>query len=177
MAEKKSDKDKKGDPEGTDAVVVDANGKRVMPKALDLKVDLDRLELDEVSVEVENLSASLDLKVSVANFVNVQASASAHLGKTSVEVKGLGAEAHLGVDINNVTRVVETTLKALTENPEILKVLEKTVESSVGALGIGVNESLTSLLGDDNDPDRANKLLDAIAAVTPGGSEKSAKKK
>lgn len=169
MAQKKSDKDKKGDPEGTDAIVVDADGKRVMPKALDLKVDLDKLTLDEVSIELEDLSASLDLKVSVANFVNVQASASAHLGKTTVEVKGLDVEAHLGVDINNVTRVVETTLKTLAENPEILKVLEKTVESSVGALGIGLGggaDGLASLLTSDDDGENANKLLEALGVST-----------
>ena len=153
MAEKKGDKNQKGDPEGTDAIVVDKDGKRVMPKALDLKVDLDRLELDEVTVEVENLRASLDLKVSVANFVNVQASASAHLGKTSVEVKGLDAEAHLGVDINNVTRVVET---------------------SVGALGIGlggVGDGVASILTSDDDGEAADTLLEAL------GVSKASKKK
>jgi hypothetical protein len=85
------------------------------------------------------LRALLSLDARVANLVQLTAGADVSIDKVSLEIKGVKAEAHLRVSLDNVARIVTRTLDTLDRNPKLLESVGKTLETVGNAAGNTLN--------------------------------------
>src|SRR5215216_6413198 len=134
----------------------------------DVVVDIRKVKVDEVYVDVEHLEAHLALRASLANLLQVVAGVHIHLGKVEVDISGVEAEALLKVRLENLYDILDRALTTLDRNPEILESLVKTVDDTVGNIGelgqqaLGPGGAVSQTLGG---------LTDAAGqAVGPGGA-------
>src|SRR5215218_2803701 len=138
----------------------------------DVFIDIRKVKVDEVYVDVEQLEAHLALRAKLANLLQVVAGVHISLGKVEVDISGVEAEALLKVRLENLYDILDRALTTLDRNPEILESLVKTVDDTVGSVGdlgekaLGQGGALTQTLGDVGQA--------AQQAVQPGGAASEA---
>jgi hypothetical protein len=98
-------------------------------------VDIRRLKVDEVYVDVEHLEAHLALRAKLANLLQVVAGVHVSLGKVEVDISGVEAEAELKVRLENLYDILDRALTTLDRNPEILERLVDAADDAVGDIG------------------------------------------
>ena len=101
----------------------------------DVLLDVPNISVEEITLEVENLRAHLSLDARVANLVSLTAGADVAIDKVKLTIKGVQAEAHLVVRLDNVAAILDRTLTTIDRNPEILVKLLETVDKTVGTVG------------------------------------------
>src|SRR5215218_1136514 len=101
----------------------------------DVFVDIQKVKVDEIYVDVEQLEAHLALRAKVANLLQVVAGVHVHLGKVVVDIKGVEAQARLKVRLENLYDILDRALTTLDENPQILESLVNTVDDTLGDVG------------------------------------------
>jgi hypothetical protein len=101
----------------------------------DVFIDIRKVKVDEVYVDVEHLEAHLALRAKLANLLQVVAGVHVSLGKVEVDISGVEAEALLKVRLENLYDILDRALTTLDRNPEILESLVKTVDDTVGSVG------------------------------------------
>jgi hypothetical protein len=120
----------------------------------DVFVDIRKVKVDEVYVDVEHLEAHLALQAKLANLLQVVAGVHVHLGKVEVDIKGVEAEALLKVRLENLYDILDRALTTLDRNPEILESLVHTLDDTVGQVGqlgekaLGPGGAVSQTLGD-----------------------------
>jgi hypothetical protein len=138
----------------------------------DVFVDINKLRVDEIYVDVEQLEAHLALRARLANLLQVVAGVHVHLGKVEVDVKGVEANALLKVRLENLYDILDRALTTLDENPQILEGLVDTVGDTLGSVGelgqkaLGPGGAVTQTLSDVGET--------AEQAVRPGGAASEA---
>src|SRR5215207_4031439 len=134
----------------------------------DVFVDIHKVKVDEVYVDVEQLEAHLALRAKLANLLQVVAGVHVHLGKVVVDIKGVEAQARLKVRLENLNDILDRALTTLDQNPQILESLVKTVDDTLGDIGelgqkaLGPGGAVTQTLSDVGET--------AEQAVRPGGA-------
>jgi hypothetical protein len=134
----------------------------------DVFVDIEKVKVDEIYVDVEHLEAHLALRAKLANLLQVIAGVHVGLGKVEVDIKGVEAQARLKVRLENLYDILDRALTTLDRNPEILESLVNTVDDAVGDIGelgqkaLGPGGAVTQTLGDVGQA--------AQQAVHPGGA-------
>ena len=108
----------------------------------DVVLEVPNLSIDSIGVNVQNLQAHLALAANVANLVSLDAGADVSIGRVRLEIVGVGAEAYLYVDLDNVTRIVNRVVSTLDRNPRILTQTLATVDNAVGTVGGVANRAL-----------------------------------
>src|SRR5512133_4200375 len=101
----------------------------------DVFVDIEKVNVDEIYVDVEQLEAHLALRAKLANLLQVVAGVHVHLGKVEVDIKGVEVQARLKVRLENLYDILDRALTTLDRNPEILDSLAKTLDDTVGDVG------------------------------------------
>jgi hypothetical protein len=101
----------------------------------DVVVDIRKVKVDEIYVDVEHLEAHLALRASLANLLQVVAGVHVHLGKVEVDISGVEAEALMEVRLENLYEILDRALTTLDRNPEILESLVHTADNAVGDIG------------------------------------------
>jgi hypothetical protein len=119
-----------------------AAGPSQREQAYDVVVDVPRLCVQRISLEVDNLYAHLSLDARVANLINVQAGADVTIGTVQLAIQGVRARALLLVDLDNVVQIVDRTLTFIDNNPEVVSHLIGTVQRTVGTVGNVANTAL-----------------------------------
>lgn len=104
-------------------------------KDYDVILDVPNLSVEEIKLDVQNLKAHLSLDARVANLVQLTAGADVAIDKVALTIKGVKAQAHLRVSLDNVAKIVNKTLDTLDKHPEILESLGRTVENVGNAAG------------------------------------------
>jgi hypothetical protein len=138
----------------------------------DVFIDIRKVKVDEVYVDVEHLEAHLALRAKLANLLQVVAGVHVSLGKVEVDITGVEAEALLKVRLENLYDILDRALTTLDRNPEILESLVKTVDDTVGSVGdlgeqaLGPGGAVTETLGDVGQA--------AQQVVQPGGAASQA---
>src|SRR5919201_4879371 len=94
----------------------------------DVYVDIAKVKVDEIYVDVEQLEAHLALRAKLANLLQVVAGVHVHLGKVEIDIKGVEAQAELKVRLENLYDILDRALSTLDRNPEILESLVHTVD-------------------------------------------------
>jgi hypothetical protein len=101
----------------------------------DVLLEVPNLRVEQILLEVENVTVHLDLDARVANLVSIKAGADAHIGKVKLDIRGVEAEAYLEVRLDNVARILDRTLTTIDRNPQLLERLLTTVDRTVGTVG------------------------------------------
>jgi hypothetical protein len=105
----------------------------------DVILDVPTLSVDELTLEVDKLDAKLNLDARVSELVVLTAGVDLSIDKVALGIKGVQAEAHLSVCLDDVRAIIERTLDTLDRNPNLLSGLLSAVtgllSQTVNALG------------------------------------------
>src|SRR5919107_773164 len=95
----------------------------------DVLLDVSELEVDRISLEVENLRAHVSVLAELANLVSLSVGADARLDRVKLEIEGVRAKVLLKVRLENVRAILEMALDTVAEHPEILESLGQTLDA------------------------------------------------
>ena len=112
----------------------------------DVLLDVPRLEVDEITLEVNNLQVDIALDARLANLLKLTAGANASIDQVKIGIKGVRAQATLIVRLDNVRAIIERTLQTLDNNPQIVTQLLSTVDNTVNTVG-GVANNTVGTVG------------------------------
>ncbi len=152
----------------------------------DVLLDVSELEVDRISLEVENLRAHVSVLAELANLVSLSVGADARLDRVKLEIEGVRAKVLLKVRLENVRAILEKALDTVAEHPEVLESLGQTLDELLeGRLG-DARDTLEQLLEglEEGDPvdarlkerleDVRNILQDIVALQDGGGTGREA---
>jgi hypothetical protein len=122
-----------------DASVQDWLGSNQDPDVLLCVPDLG---VDKITLTVEDLVADVDLHARVLNAVDIHVGAHVTLGKVSLEIENVHAQAMLKVKLDKVSVIVDRIMQTIDNHPEILTGLLSPIGEGVRQAGIGVREGL-----------------------------------
>src|ERR687894_1481462 len=122
----------------------------------DVLLDVSELEVDRITLEVEDLRAHVSILVELANLLNLSVGVDARLDRVKLEIEGVEAEVLLKVRLRHVRAILEKALDTLAQNPEILRILARSisqlVRESLGQTLVTLNDVLAGLeVGDTVD--------------------------
>jgi hypothetical protein len=86
----------------------------------DVVLDVPRLCIDELILEVDSLTARVSLDANVANLVRVSAGAGTAIGRVNLKLSRVRATMLLAVDLSYVKHVVDETMSYLDGHPDVL---------------------------------------------------------
>src|SRR5215208_4257916 len=109
----------------------------------DVLLDVENLEVEKITLEVDNLRAHISVLAELANLLNLSVGADVQLGRVKLEIDGVRAQALLKVRLENVRAILEKALETLGEHPEILQnlaqaltaLLREALQDASSALG------------------------------------------
>jgi len=110
----------------------------------DVLLDVSELEVDRINLEVEDLRAHVSILAELANLLSLSVGVDARLDRVKLEIEGVEAKVLLKVRLKHVRAILEKALDTIAENPEILRILAR-------SLSRVVRESLGETLGTLNE--------------------------
>jgi len=134
----------------------------------DVLIDIRKVKVDEIYVDVEKLEAQLSLFAKVGDLLQVTAGVHASLGKVEVDIKGVEVEAKMTVRLEQLYDILDRTFATLDRNPQILESVVQTVGNAVddvsdlGEKALGPGGAVSQTLDDVGQA--------AQQAVQPGGA-------
>ena len=134
----------------------------------DVFMDIPKVKVEEIYLDVEGLDAHLSLRTRLANLVQLVAGVHVHCGKIELDIKGVEAEAMLKVRLENLYDILDRALTTIDRNPQILESLLKTVDTAVDDVG----QTAQTALGPRGAASRAVDQVGQTAqqALGPGGA-------
>lgn len=115
------------------------------PDAPDVYLTVPTLHVDEINLEVEDLTAHVSLSTEVLDLLKLNVGADVHLGRVQLDVKGVEAQAELEVRLRHVAAIVERVLTTIDRNPQILEHVTRGVETATSELGSGTGQAVAEL--------------------------------
>jgi hypothetical protein len=106
------------------------------PGEPDVYLSVPDLQVDEISLDVENLQAHLALKARLGNLLELNAGAHVAVEKVQLEIKGVAAKALLKVRLENVYAILDRALTSIDRNPQILEGVVHALDDAVGPGGV-----------------------------------------
>src|SRR5215218_10022715 len=97
----------------------------------DVLLNVSELEVDRITLEVEDLRAHVSVLAELANLVNLSVGVDARLDRVKLEIEGVEAEVLLKVRLKHVRAILEKALDTIAEHPEILETLNRSVSGLV----------------------------------------------
>jgi hypothetical protein len=91
--------------------------------APDVLLDVSELRVDEISLEVEDLTARVSLEADVLDLLKLHVGVDATLGGVQLTIKGVEAKVLLKVRLDNVARIIDRVFDTIDNNPELIGVL------------------------------------------------------
>jgi pyruvate/2-oxoglutarate dehydrogenase complex dihydrolipoamide acyltransferase (E2) component len=132
----------------------------------DVLLDVENLEVDRISLEVDGLRAHVSLLAELANLLHLSVGADVRLDVVKLEIEGVEAQAVLKVRLEHVRAILEKALDTIAENPQILEILSRTAEEVGGAAQEAVGEGgAVSELG-EGVGDATQRVGEAAGQVT-----------
>jgi pyruvate/2-oxoglutarate dehydrogenase complex dihydrolipoamide acyltransferase (E2) component len=93
----------------------------------DVILDVSQLEVERITLEVDDLRAHVSILAELANLVSLSVGADVQLGRVKLEIEGVKAQVLLEVRLEHVRAILEKALDTIAENPEILEILGQTL--------------------------------------------------
>ena len=91
----------------------------------DVLLDVRELEVDRLTLEVEDLRAHVSLMAELANLLRLSVGVDARLDRVKLEIQGVEAKVLLKVRLEHVRAILEKALETIAEQPEILRILSR----------------------------------------------------
>jgi hypothetical protein len=101
------------------------------PSPPDVLLDVSELEVDRINLEVEDLRAHVSVLAELANLVRLSVGVDATLDRVKLEIEGVQAKVLLKVRLEHVRAILEKALDTIAENPEILRILSRSLSTLV----------------------------------------------
>src|ERR671911_1651224 len=108
----------------------------------DVLLDVSELEVDRITLEVEDLRAHVSILVELANLLHLSVGVDARLERVKLEIEGVEAKVLLKVRLEHVRAILEKALDTIAEHPEILRILARSLSQVVRE---SLEETLTNL--------------------------------
>jgi hypothetical protein len=89
----------------------------------DVLLDVRELEVDRLTLEVEDLRAHVSLMAELANLLRLSVGVDATLDRVKLEIQGVEANVLLKVRLEHVRAILEKALDTIAAHPEILRIL------------------------------------------------------
>jgi len=86
----------------------------------DVVLNVSRLGVERISLNVSNLKANLNLNAAVGSLVTLTAGVDVSIDNVNLEIDGVEAQALLTVRLDNVRAIISDTLSTLEKNPNLL---------------------------------------------------------
>jgi exonuclease VII small subunit len=119
-----------------------SNGQEPDSQEPDVLLDVSDLEVDRITLEVEDLRAHVSILVELANLLNLSVGVDARLDQVKLEIEGVEAEVLLKVRLKHIRAILEKALDTIGEHPEILRILARSLSQVVRE---SLEESLATL--------------------------------
>jgi hypothetical protein len=111
----------------------------------DVLLDVPELSVEQITLEVNNLTANVALDAQLANILKLTAGADVRIDQVKLDIKGVRAQATLIVRLDNVRAIIERTLQTLDNNPQIVTQLTGTLNNAVSATGGVLNNTVNTV--------------------------------
>jgi hypothetical protein len=108
----------------------------------DVVLEVPRLSVDSIVLRVDTLDARLSARARVAGLLSLDAGATVHVDSVGLTIAGVGGQAYLYADLDNVARIVNRVLQTLDRNPDIVTSLLGVVDTTVRTVGGVANTAL-----------------------------------
>jgi hypothetical protein len=165
-----------------DAEVAPAVSQEADDQEPDVLLDVSELEVDRITLEVENLRAHVSILAELANLLSLSVGVDARLDRVKLEIEGVEAKVLLKVKLKHVRAILEKALDTIAAHPEILRILVRSVSrlvrESLGETLATLNEVLEGLeVGDTVDEalrgslEQVRSTLEEILERTERGVE------
>jgi pyruvate/2-oxoglutarate dehydrogenase complex dihydrolipoamide acyltransferase (E2) component len=99
----------------------------------DVLLDVPKLNVDEIDLEVEDLQVRVSLQAELADLVRINIGLEAELGEVKLGVKGVEAQAQLRARLDNVRAIFSEVLASLQHSPQFFRQALGTVNQAAGA--------------------------------------------
>jgi hypothetical protein len=134
----------------------------------DVLLDVPQLEVEKITLEVDDLRAHVSVLAELANLVSLSVGADVRLGRVKLEIVGVKAQALLKVRLEHVRAILEKALDTVAEHPEILEILAQTLSEvlreALGTARAALDDVLEELkVGDTVDELLKGRLEDIRA--------------
>ena len=107
------------------------DGQELDSQEPDVLLDVSELEVDRITLEVEDLRAHVSILVELANLLNLSVGVDARLDQVKLEIEGVEAEVLLKVRLKHIRAILEKALDTIGEHPEILRILARSLSQVV----------------------------------------------
>jgi hypothetical protein len=108
----------------------------------DVLLDVPVLKVEEIHLEVDDLSARVSLQAEVLNLLKLHVGADVRLGRVLLDIKGVEAVAQLKVRLDQVAAIIDQVMTTIDNNPQILSDLTRGLGEAVGEVGHGAGEAV-----------------------------------
>lgn len=135
----------------------------------DVFLDVPKVQVDTITLQVENLRAKVSLQVEVLDMVQLSVGADVDLGQVDLRLEGVEAQASLKVHLKNVREIVQEVLRTVDNNPELVRKLGATVEDTATVTASGVGETVARS-AEQLGPSGANPAIEADSKVEQAGT-------
>jgi len=87
----------------------------------DVLLDVPKLNVEELDLEVEDLQARVSVRAELADLVNINIGLDVDLGKVQLQIKGVEAQAQLKARLDNVRAIFSEVLASLEHSPKFFR--------------------------------------------------------
>jgi hypothetical protein len=103
--------------------------------APDVVLDVPKLTMDEIAIEVDHLHARVALEARLADLVQLHVGADADIANVALEIKGVEAEVQFRAHLENVVTIIDRALDTVDQHPKIIVELARAVATAAEAVG------------------------------------------
>jgi hypothetical protein len=111
----------------------------------DVVLDVPTLHVDEIDLKLKDLKARVALEANVLDLLRLNIGVDAELGGVALNIKGVDAEAHLRVRLDNLTQIIDRVMSTIDDNPQILTGLTEGLGATLAELGNGAGTAVGEL--------------------------------
>ncbi|MBQ0978370.1 hypothetical protein [Micromonospora sp. M61] len=108
----------------------------------DVVLQIPQVKVEQIYVEVDNLDASVSLRARLGSLLQLDVGVQAHLGTVKIDIKGVEAEAMLEVRLDELRGILDSALRTIERNPQIIESVVKTVDTAVNQVGQTAQQAL-----------------------------------
>jgi hypothetical protein len=113
----------------------------------DVLLDVSQLRVDEIILDVEDLSAHVSVEANVLNLLRLSVGADVQLGGVHLEIRGVEAQALLKVRLDKVAEIINRVLTTIDRNPEIVDQIVPPLGAAASELEGATGRSLDEVSG------------------------------